>query len=212
CSNYQKQNMYNKIKFLWLLIASFVFDAGVNLTIAQSPSSEIKWVIEKNSTLRVDGKSNVNSFTCNIKDYVENDTISYNKGVTKLVNLSGHIQMGIIEFNCHSKQITNDLRKTLKAKDYPNLVIRFISLQSIPTFENKTETIKGWVEVELAGIKKKFELIYTFSKSARGNIQLNGGRSFSFSDFKLSPPRKLAGLVKVKDEFVVNFQLILRTV
>ena len=76
----------------------------------------------------------------------------------------------------------------------------------------KTELIKGWVEVEVAGIVKRFELSYSFSNNGPGHIQLDGGRTFNFSDFKLSPPKKMAGLIKIKDAFDVNFQLILRAV
>ena len=120
--------------------------------------------------------------------------------------------MDILSFNCHSSMITKDLRKTLKADEYPMMTIRFISLQFMPRLQNKIELIKGWVEVQLAGVVKRFELSYSFLQTGSADIQLNGGRSFRFSDFKLSPPRKFAGLIKIKDDFDVHFQLTLRTV
>lgn len=43
-------------------------------------------------------------------------------------------------------------------------------------------------------------------------ILLPDGRTFNFSDFKLSPPTKMAGFIKIKDAFDVNFQLMLRTI
>ncbi|MBA4139362.1 MAG: hypothetical protein H0X70_02490 [Segetibacter sp.] len=131
---------------------------------------------------------------------------------TKQIRLSGELQMDVLSFNCHSSLITRDLRKTLKAEEYPKFIIRFLSIKSMPALQDKSELIKGWIEVELAGVVKRFELCYLFSKEGAGNIKLNGGRSFCFSDFKLSPPRKLAGLVKIKDDFDVNFQLILRSI
>ena len=65
--------------------------------------------------------------------------------------------------------------------------------------------------MELAGVKKKFELNYSFRETSPGLMRLNGGRKFNFSDFKLAPPEKFAGLVKIRDEFDVNFTLILKT-
>jgi hypothetical protein len=108
--------------------------------------------------------------------------------------------------------ITNDLRKTLKSDEYPRMTIRFISLQSMPQEQRKIEWIKGLVEVELAGVVRRFELNYSFSRISAGYIILNGSRDFSFADFKLTPPEKLGGLIKIKDAFGVNFQLILRAV
>ena len=77
---------------------------------------------------------------------------------------------------------------------------------------DRIQIIKGWVEVEVAGVIKRFELSYSFSSDWPGHILLDGSRTFNFSDFKLSPPKKMAGLIKIKDAFDVNFKLILRTV
>lgn len=188
-----------------LLIASFMVKA-------QPPVNAVKWIIEKSSSLRVDGKSNVNNFTCNINQYDASDTISITNGSEKPIKLSGKMQMEIVSFNCHSRMITRDFRRTLKAEEYPKMTIHFLSLQWMPALQSEKELIKGWVEVEVAGVVKSFELCYTFSNNGPGHIQLDGGRTFNFSDFKLSPPKKMAGIIKIKDAFDVNFQLILRAI
>jgi hypothetical protein len=170
----------------------------------------VKWIVGKSSSIRVEGKSNINNFTCNINQYIEKDTIVCTNNPSEPVKLTGELQIAILYFDCHSNMITRDLRKTLKAAKYPKMMIRFLSLESMPTTENKTQLIKGALEVELAGVVKLFELIYSFSGGESHFIQLNGNRSFCFSDFNLSPPRKIAGLVKIDDEFFVNFQLDLQ--
>jgi hypothetical protein len=182
----------------------------VKETGSPSPLGMVRWVVEKNSTLRVQGKTNVNKFTCTTSEYAEKDTIICFGDPAKPVRLTGALEMDVLSFDCHSKLITKDFRKTIKADKYPVLTIRFLSLESMPLLQNKTQSIKGWVEVELAGEVKKFQLNYSFSKAASSRIQLNGGRSFSFSDFKLTPPKKLGGLVKIKDAFDVNFMLTLQ--
>jgi hypothetical protein len=200
------------IKILSLLLLGNVYlESGTQLKVPLSSRTDIKWVVEKSSSLRVAGSSNINNFTCNIYEYIDKDTIVFAKDPSRSVKLSGEIQMDILSFDCHSKMITKDLRKTLKAEQYPKIVIRFISLQSMPLMNMEKEYIKGMVEVQLAGIIKRFELQYIFLKSGPGILKLNGGRRFQFSDFKLSPPRKLAGLIKIKDGFDVNFQLNLRS-
>jgi hypothetical protein len=81
----------------------------------------------------------------------------------------------------------------------------------MPLLSAKAELVTGWVEVELAVVRKKFELIYSFRETSLGIMRLNGGRKFHFSDFSLAPPEKFAGLIKIRDEFDVNFMLILKT-
>jgi hypothetical protein len=129
----------------------------------------------------------------------------------KAVTLRGAIRMNILSFDCHNNMIRKDLRKTLKADEYPTMTIRFLTLKTMPLLSAKAEQVTGWVEVELAGVKKRFELNYSFRETSVGIMRLNGGRKFNFSDFKLAPPEKFAGLIKIKDEFDVNFMLILKT-
>ncbi len=174
----------------------------------------IKWAIQKTSTLRIQGRSNINSFGCDIIGYYQTDTISCSddSSSNKIVALKGCLKIDVLNFDCHNKLITCDLRKTLKADKYPTLVIRFLSLERFPDLQNNKDYLKGWVEINLAGICKRFQINYSFIPSGSSTIRLNGSREFYFSDFKLTPPKKLAGLIKIKDNFSVDFQLVLNPV
>jgi hypothetical protein len=168
----------------------------------------IKWAIEKTSTLKVAGRSNVNEFSCSIAGYYQPDTISYTEDDNgKAVRLNGCLEIDVFRFDCHNKLITKDLLKTLKAEDHPTLIIRFVSLERTPSFQNITQKMKGWVEVELAGMRKTFQINYEFARKSNDAYVLNGSRVFCFSDFNLVPPRKLAGAIKIRDEFSVDFSL-----
>lgn len=170
----------------------------------------IKWAVQQHGTLWVNGSSNVNEFSCSVTGIKAYDTIMVTYDPVKALALRGAIRMDIVSFDCHNNLIRKDLRKTLKAEQYPTMTIRFLSLKTMPGLSAQIEHVKGWVEVELAGVRKKFELNYAFRRAADGLIQLSGARKFCFSDFSLSPPQKFAGLVKIKDEFDVKFMLILK--
>ncbi|MEI6948684.1 hypothetical protein V9K67_15935 [Paraflavisolibacter sp. H34] len=171
----------------------------------------IKWTIQKTSTLRVAGKSNVNEFTCDLTGYYQQDTLCVADNATgRPVRLSGSLEVDVFRFDCHSRLITGDLRKTLKAEEHPRLKIRFLTLEQLPVAGLAAFNTKGLVEVELAGVRKTFEIRYDFQKSGPATFQLNGARTFSFSDFKLTPPRKLGGVIRIEDQFDVDFQLILK--
>lgn len=173
----------------------------------------VKWAVQKTSTLRITGKTNVAGFGCDIKGYYSPDTILYSKAddPKRLVPLKGALSIDVNNFDCHNRMLTNDLRKTLKADQHRYMSVRFVALERMPAFANNRDVVKGWVEVELAGAVKRFEICYKLEKTG-SVIQLNGARSFSFSDFKLTPPQKLGGIVKVKDDFFVDFRLVLNEV
>jgi len=176
--------------------------------------SIIKWAVQKTSTLKILGSSNVNTFGCEVPGYYRPDTIvCYSDANTgRNIPLQGALEIDVLKFDCHNKILTSDLRKTLKADEYPKLTIRFISLERIPLLKENKDYLKGIVEVGLAGSSKRFEICYSFTKSGANTILLNGKRCFSFTDFSLTPPNKFAGLIKVKDRFDVDFNLTLNPV
>jgi len=169
----------------------------------------IKWTIMPNSFLTINGSSNVNRFGCETDGAFQAETLWGTPSQQgKTIHMEGAVTVAINQFDCNNKMLTNDLRKTLKAKEYPEMVIRFVSLERMPVSDGKEDFVSGKVTIELAGQQKPFELMYSFIKTTSG-YKLQGGRTFSFTDFDLSPPKKIGGLIKVKDHFEVTFTLLL---
>jgi hypothetical protein len=49
------------------------------------------------------------------------------------------------------------------------------------------------VDIEIAGVSKRFEVNYQITEGAQKVIHLAGSPDINLSDFNLIPPRKLAG-------------------
>jgi len=171
-----------------------------------------KWIISENSNLCVNGSTNVNNFSCEILAYDQTDTLSVNKNKAgKEIGLSGCIKLKVQSFDCHNSIMTHDLQKTLKEKQFPVLRINFLSLSKLPDLTIRPESITGAVDIEIAGVRKRFEVNYQISADAQKNIRLNGSRDVNFSDFNLIPPRKLGGIIKTKDKLSVDFHLKMKS-
>jgi hypothetical protein len=108
--------------------------------------------------------------------------------------------------------MTSDLRKTLKSKDYPYLYVRFINIAKLPDLKPSAETIGGWVEIEIAGVVRRFDMQYTISSASAEQVVLSGKRQLLFSDFNITPPSRLGGMIKVNNELEVSFTLQMRPV
>ena len=169
------------------------------------------WIVIPGSNIKVDGSTNINSFRCDVSNYAFPDTLTCFRLVEKgqMLPMSGKLQLQIESFDCHNKMMTNDLRKTLQAKTYPNLTIRFISINSFPDFKKPIRII-GVVDINLAGVTKRFEIGYLFTTDEHQVLHLKGDRNINFSDFKLVPPSKLGGIIKAKDQLRVEFTLNLK--
>src|SRR5262245_60850126 len=130
------------------------------LALLMHGTPDVKWVIVDGCKLQISGRTNVNKFGCSVTDYDSVDTLT----VGGDLSMTGHLQLDIGRFSCANELMTKDLRKTLEAKDYPQLSIRFVSLSKLPCWKWKQETISGTVVIELAGVVKQFHILYTFSK------------------------------------------------
>lgn len=187
---------------LLLLILLPVF-SFINVT-----TPAVKWVLSSNCFLKVGGSTNVNKFNCVIANYSRPDTITfYKNNPGALLRLSGRLQLDVLNFDCHNVIMTKDLRKTLKAKDFPALTIRFISLSRYPDLNKKSDDVKGIVIIGLAGVTKQFEVDYKFIPGDGKSLTLIGSRQLNFSDFNIVPPRKIGGMIQTNNELNVEFNL-----
>jgi hypothetical protein len=168
-------------------------------------STLTKWVIMSGCYLKVDGSTNINKFSCAISNYCIPDTILVARN-NKPVSLNGSIRLDVQNFDCHNGIMTADLRKTLKASTFPKLTIHFLSITKYPELAGK-EIIKGWVNIELAGVTKQFDVDYTVISADKTVINLVGTRRVNFSDFSITPPRKLGGMIRTNNELDVMFNI-----
>jgi len=169
------------------------------------PKATTKWVISQNSSLTINGNTNVNKFSCAILSYPKTDTITINRENNQIL-LTGALSLNVKNFECNNAMMTHQFRKTLKHEEFPLLNITFISLKESPNLNSKTNAIKGLVAIKIAGVTKRYEICYEF-RSVNNNLQLQGSQTVNFTDFKLAPPQRVGKLIRAKDELNVVFEL-----
>ena len=191
-------------KPFWLLI--LIVMSGFNVQVSKPHIT--RWVITKGCFLKVGGSTNVNKFNCVIANYSTPDTLSFFRGNSSSpIKVLGNVKLNVQQFDCHNPVMTSDLRKTLKVKEFPNLVIRFISLNKYPDNNTSTEALNGIVTIELAGVSRRFNVAYKLIKNGSNALTMVGTRQVTFSDFNIVPPRKIGGMIKTNDELDVVFNL-----
>ena len=170
------------------------------------------WIIDAESRLTIYGSTNVNNFICKIEYCTGMDTLQYveNNSTGELRFTRSRMAVPVQSFDCGAKPISKDFWKTLKADRYPNLEINFISLEDLSS-RNK-RSIKGVVDITLAGITARYDIRYQVSTNENENILLTGMHTVNFADFQLVAPEKFKGLIKVKEALKVQFNLVLKEI
>lgn len=194
----------------YLLAFSWLLSIGCAMAQKRNAGNMQQWMILKASRLQVAGSTNVNKFLCEIKEYAQTDTLIMLKNQQQ-IGLNGSVILDVSSFDCHNAMMTHDLRKTMKAKEFPRFFIKFVNLQSLPDLHvNTPQTINGQVNILLAGVERTLTINYQFIKISNTEAQLVGQQLITFTEFGLIPPRKLGGMIKAKDELNVIFELHLK--
>jgi hypothetical protein len=191
---------------LWILITLFFPIA----TFAQSSDYSI-WEVSGSSKVIVEGASNVNEFQCATANYRGTDLLRKSSlpGISSY-RLSGKIEMEVRSFDCENRMMTRDLRETLKAEEYPKITIELLSL-IIPENPVNGQKVSGKADITLAGNSRTFDITWTLILD-RDFMRLKGTQDFKFTQFNLNPPSKMMGMVQVKNDIVVDFDLSMQLI
>lgn len=123
--------------------------------------------------------------------------------------LNGEIFLKVDAFDCNNRMMNNDFQETLKSDTYPEINIQFHDLKEVA---GQSPKATGLVEITMTGVTKSYPVYCELISYDEGYSILKGKKVLYFSDFGLEPPRKGLGMIKVKDELVVNFQLRLEQI
>jgi hypothetical protein len=173
-------------------------------------TSDGTWIIARESTLAIHGATNINKFTCSINSYSGHDTLQYDSNISssELQFTTNGMTIPIQKFDCGTKQISRDFQSTLKSDLFPDLNIRFVSLER-GTLKSE-QFVNGKVKITLAGVTKQYTIRFK-TIVEKHEVVLSGSHPVNFTDFKLTAPEKLNGLIRVKDGLRVEFHLVLKS-
>lgn len=195
---------------VYLLLFTFLFGPPAMGDL----SSHTQWIVHQNSSLSVEGSSNIKDFTCRLESLQHSDTLAFSLVPTSqiIVFRQHQMQIPVEPFNCGNWMIRKDFLNTLKYEEHPYITLQFIDLRikNSPTWWK--EPIQGAINIQLGGVSQRFVLDYDLHIYGEQVIELNGHKKVALSDFQLEAPERLGGLVKIDNQVQVNFRLVLHAV
>ncbi len=190
----------------WIIIGLFF----PFLTFAQGSDYSV-WEVSTASKVVVEGASNVNEFQCATAHYRGSDLLRKTfLPASSTWRLTGKIEMEVRSFDCENRMMTRDLRHTLKADDYPRITIEILSLE-IPENPVSGQKVSGKADITLAGNSRTFDIRWTLVLED-DRMRLMGKQNFKFTQFDLDPPTKMMGMIQVKNDIVVDFDLSMQLI
>lgn len=139
--------------------------------------------------VKINGSTNVNSFQC-INSKFKHEAYSFSEK-----NLP-NIILKVTDFDCGNKMMTKDFQKILNAEKYPEMTIKFLN------FIKNQKKFLAVVEVKMMNQSRKYNVEFNLE-----NNKMVGRKNVKFSDFNITPPKKMGGMVVVKDDLDLTFSL-----
>ena len=141
--------------------------------------------------VQINGSTNVNHFQC-VNNKFKSETGLYNFPEKKLPN----IILRVADFDCGNKMMTKDFQKILNAEKYPHMTVRFIN------FTKTQNSFLAVIEVKMMNQSRRYNVEFGIE-----NSKLVGRKNVKFSDFNITPPTKMGGMIVVKDDLNLTFSL-----
>jgi len=138
------------------------------------------------------GNSTVGKYNC-VNPHSYRDTIYLNS--TTKNSLKSEISMS--NFECGNKIMNKDLKTTVKAVKFPKSTVTITNIKPFGT------NYKCSLNFRITDKTLSYQNLVL--KNTKENLE--GTVAVKFSDIGLEPPTKMGGIIKVKNEFVIHFNL-----
>ncbi|MCB0628971.1 MAG: YceI family protein [Saprospiraceae bacterium] len=172
-----------------------------------------KFRIDPSSKLRLEGATNINQFTCDCQENFPVDTYYANEGAhAYLLRLEKtELKLRIQNLDCGRAAINKDLRKALQADEHPYIRIEVETIR-LPEPEDainseKWTNIPVKTRITIAGVSRPLHLSVDAKAIGKNIYHLRSKTQVAMTDFGIDPPKPMLGMIKVKDEITIDFDL-----
>ncbi len=190
-------------------ILLLVFIIFCNVSFSQSKAEHLVNITSSKFTLY--GTTNLNEYTCEliVPDSTGSIAVRTKANDYELRFTGLEMDYRINDFDCGLEAMSEDLKKTLKSKEFPYLTLRInkIKIKNEPQ-EIEKLSVTSEVTIILAGKSKNISIRdgYVVNHS-ENSVTLTGKQELNMSDFEISPPTKFFGMIVVNDELSVGFEI-----
>ncbi len=190
-------------KFIIPLLSLFIITGFTQL------SAQILEVDRSESSLWIEGHSNVNEFRCTANDYEASVQQNGRIEETDPTELEIGVDIYVESFDCGRSRMNRDLREALKADTHRAIQFRYLSTIDM-RYNEDSDTFSLLVEgiLTVAGTEKNIVFEMTGELTNENIIKAYGQTPLEMSDFNIEPPVAMLGLVRVRDRLTVHFNLL----
>jgi polyisoprenoid-binding protein YceI len=189
-----------KSRYLVLLTVSIFFSAFNSFVVAQ-----VYKIIPASSSMTIFGTTNVHDFQSKVGQISGEVVINASKQVQSL-----SVDVPVKGIKSNEKAMDNKTYEAFKSDKNPNISFRLIEVGSLQINDNEMEGIVSG-NLTMAGVTRKVSFKAIGKSNKAGMFQVKGALPLKMTDFKMTPPTALMGMMKVGDAITLKFDVTIAT-
>jgi len=165
------------------------------------------------SRLWVDGTSTVRGYSCQAGRIDVNVPLdpAAGAGLAGLAQAVQRIELSapVAQLDCGNATMNDHMRNALKASAHAAISFRMTRLNVTPTAAAQGRvTLEG--RLRIAGEERPVTLTGELAEAADGSLRFRGTHQLQMTLYGVTPPRLMAGTLRVHDPVTVQYDLVLR--
>jgi polyisoprenoid-binding protein YceI len=176
--------------------------AGMIVLPALLAAAAVPLSFQSGSRVWVSGTSTVRSWRCE-STQVSGSAQAAGTELTQVAQSAGEITIPLSSLDCRNGTMNGHMRNALKAAQNPTLRFRATSVAVTPE-----GAVRMTGPLTIAGQTREVT-INGMAARQNGRLRVTGTRSLTMTDYGVTPPRLMAGTMRVNPVVTVGFDVVL---
>jgi len=180
---------------------SRLFALSLALTSCFALNAQVLKINPKAFNMTILGTTNVHDFKSKVTQAKGEAVVNANKELQSLV-----VEIPVRSIKSGEKLMDTKTYETFDVDKNPNITFKLTDVNSLHVDGNQVSvTLLG--NLTMAGVTRKISLKSTGSSDKPGVYEFSGSVTLKMTDFKMSPPTAMMGLMKVGDAITLKYDV-----
>lgn len=185
-------------------------------TLAAKPLEPVEYsvTLDPSSEIRIEGSSTLGRFDCVASSFRGSGAVAPNakeaartRPAAAGEGARANLSVEVASFDCGMGAMNRDLVRALQGHAHPQIEFKMKHAHVIDRDDDRAR-IHVTGTIQIAGVEQSIATVVQAEQIATRRFRVTGSKRLFMTDFGISPPTALLGLIRADDRITVNFDLV----
>lgn len=172
-------------------------------------AAQVQYEVDPASRFWIEGSATTGPFTCEADEVDGFGRVATSSTAEEVSATEVELSVPVQTFDCGNRRMNADLQEALQVDDHPVIQYTLDEVRTVgePTADTPYQ-LQATGRLTIAGTERSIVVTLDGRAMADGRMQASGQVPLQMSDFGITPPTALLGLVRVHDDIQVRFRVL----